>query len=107
MADFQQFLKITHTNTKSEKTYNRLDLVLLHSNLNYMPGVAHWKNRPLEQGNVEAMCQYTTGEHYTAGLAFFQKKSEARFLTIKLLRKRGLFQEVQKRTCCSNGTKNS
>jgi len=82
-------------------------LVLLYSDLNDRPGVAHWKNRTLEQGNVEAMHQHNTGEHYTAGLVFFQKKSEARLLTIKLLIKRGIFQWVQKRTFCSNGTKNS
>lgn len=92
MAGFPHFLKLTYTNTKSEKTRNRLDLVLLHSDLNDMPGVACLKNRPLEQGNVEAMCQHNTGEHYTAGPVFFQKKSEARFLTIKLLRKHGIFQ---------------
>lgn len=85
----------------------RLDLVQLHSDLNDRPGVAHWKNGPLEQGNVEAMCQHNTGEHYTAGLVFFQKKSEARFLTTKLLRKHGIFQQVQNRTFCSNGTKKS
>lgn len=92
MGDSPHFLKITYTNAKSVKTCKQLDSVVLRSHLDDTLGVAHWKNRLLEQGNVEVMCQHNTGEHYTAGLVFFQKKSEARFLTVELLRKHGVFQ---------------
>lgn len=72
MADLPHFLKITETNVKSVKTCNPLDSVLLRSDLNDMPGVVRWKNRPLEQGNVEATRQHSTGEHYTAGFVFLE-----------------------------------